>query len=524
MKKHEREVTQAELDAEKKVLRDLERQYQAALKDIDDKVAQLLGRSDADMPNVIYQVGHQKALRSQIHGILEQLQANEFQTISDFLADSYQQSFVGTMYSMHNQGIPLILPVDKNAMVKAVTTNSRLSEDLYTSLGVDIKKLNNAVRSEISRGISAGLSYNEIARNIANASKAPRSRAATIVRNESHRIREESRNDARDMAKKKGADVVKQWDATLDGDTRKSHRKLDGQIREVDEPFEVDGKKAMYPGDFGRPEEDINCRCISLTRARWELDEAELETLKKRAEFFGIDKTDDFTAFQEKYLESVDKIFTVDSALEGIDMTRMSEKQIAKIRQAAENIQSSLVNLQAETESMDYPYGVVFGFQAETANVQLKNNYGLPFAYDPAKDIIYVNPFHKHFDNYDFNEAMLHELAHRYDRTSTMSWKNDKFTNLLTDANNYAIINKKQLEEIVNKNIDDYYVQDIISVVSGGEVATIAGHKSASPNVAAREVFANLASLRARNADGYTELQTVFPELINEFETLFGGE
>lgn len=302
MKKHEKEVTQAELDAEKKVLRDLEKQYQTALKDIDDKVAQLLGRSDADMQNVIYQVQHQKALRSQIHGILEQLQANEFQTVSDYLTASYQQSFVGTMYSIHNQGIPVILPIDQNAMVKAVTTNSRLSEDLYTSLGVDIKKLNNSIRTEISRGISAGLSYNEIARNIANASKAPKSRAATIVRTESHRIREESRNDARNMAKKKGADVVKQWDATLDGDTRKSHRKLDGQIREVDEPFEVDGKKAMYPGDFGRPEEDINCRCMSLTRARYEMDEAELETLKKRAEFFGIDKTDDFADFEKKYL------------------------------------------------------------------------------------------------------------------------------------------------------------------------------------------------------------------------------
>lgn len=305
MKKHEKEVIQAELDAEAKVLRDLERQYQAALKDVDDKLAQLLGRSDADMPNVIYQAEHQKALRSQIHGILEQLQANEFQTISDFLTSSYQQSFIGTMYSMHNQGIPMILPIDKNAMVKAVTTNSRLSEDLYSTLGVDIQKLNNSVRAEISRGISAGLSYNEITRNIANASKAPRSRAATIVRTESHRIREESRNDARDMAKKKGADVVKQWDATLDGDTRKSHRKLDGQIREVDEPFEVDGKKAMYPGDFGRPEEDINCRCISLTRARWELDEEELQTLKERAAFFDLDKTQDFAEYERKYLGGI---------------------------------------------------------------------------------------------------------------------------------------------------------------------------------------------------------------------------
>lgn len=304
MKKHEKEVTQAELDAEKKVLRDLEEQYQTALKDIDDKVAQLLGRSDADMPNVIYQVQHQKALRSQIHGILEQLQANEFQTISDYLTASYQQSFVGTMYSIHNQGIPVILPIDQNAMVKAVTTNSRLSEDLYTSLGVDIKKLNNSVRQEISRGISAGLSYNEIARNIANASKAPKSRAATIVRTESHRIREEARHDGQVRAKEKGAEIVKRWDATLDGDTRPHHRKLDGQIREIDEPFEIGNLKAMYPGDFGRPEEDINCRCRARTKATYLLGEADLQRMQERAEYFGLDKTDDFATFQNKYLKA----------------------------------------------------------------------------------------------------------------------------------------------------------------------------------------------------------------------------
>lgn len=46
---------------------------------------------------------------------------------------------------------------------------------------------------------------------------------------------------------------------------------LDGQIRELDEPFEVDGKKADRPGAFDRPEEDINFRCAMLTRARWRL-------------------------------------------------------------------------------------------------------------------------------------------------------------------------------------------------------------------------------------------------------------
>lgn len=83
-------------------------------------------------------------------------------------------------------------------------------------------------------------------------------------------------------------------DATLDSNTRDTHRQLDGQIRETDELFVVDTKKAMQSGGFGDPAEDCNCRCVSLTRARWGLDEKELETLKERVEFFEIDKSNSF--------------------------------------------------------------------------------------------------------------------------------------------------------------------------------------------------------------------------------------
>ncbi len=97
---------------------------------------------------------------------------------------------------------------------------------------------------------------------------------------------------------------MKQWDSTLDVDTRSTHRQLDGQIREVDEPFELNGNTAMYPGDFGKSEEDCNCRCVALTRAKWALDEDELKQLKERAEFFGLDKSNDFEDFEKKYLKA----------------------------------------------------------------------------------------------------------------------------------------------------------------------------------------------------------------------------
>ena len=99
------------------------------------------------------------------------------------------------------------------------------------------------------------------------------------------------------------ADIVKQWDATLDGATREHHQMLDGQIREVDEPFEVANLKVEAPGMFGLASEDCNCRCCLLQRARWALDDEELETLRKRAEYFGLDKTTDFEEYQTKYFK-----------------------------------------------------------------------------------------------------------------------------------------------------------------------------------------------------------------------------
>ena len=110
--------------------------------------------------------------------------------------------------------------------------------------------------------------------------------------------------DAMHKAKDAGADVVKQWDSTLDKRTRPHHAQLDGQIRELDEPFEVAGRTAMYPGGFGNASEDIHCRCAVLQRAKWALDEDELNTLKERAKYFGFDKNDSFKEFKKKYIET----------------------------------------------------------------------------------------------------------------------------------------------------------------------------------------------------------------------------
>ena len=303
MNKRQKEITQYQLDTEKAVMKQLERQYRTALNDINRRIEVM--QADELTVSRIYRIEHQKALKAQVEAVLEKLHSDEYSTIEQFLTKSYTDAFVGVAYDLTGQGVPLIMPVDPKEAVKAIQTDSKISGTLYEALGVDTKKLKTSISSEITRGLAGGMSTNEIARNISNATKAPLSRAMTIVRTESHRIQQASCYNAQRTAKSKGANVVKMWDAALDGDTRPTHRKLDGQIRELDEPFEMDGKKAMYPGDFGDPAEDCNCRCQSLQRAKWALDEKELQTLKDRAEFFDLDKTKDFEEYKEKYLNSV---------------------------------------------------------------------------------------------------------------------------------------------------------------------------------------------------------------------------
>ena len=116
-------------------------------------------------------------------------------------------------------------------------------------------------------------------------------KAMRIARTEGHRIQNRAQMDTLNKAKEKGADVVKQWISTLDNRTRETHKILDGQIREIEDFFEVNGHKAKYPGGFGVASEDIHCRCCMLQRAKWALDQGELDTLKDQAAFFGFDKT-----------------------------------------------------------------------------------------------------------------------------------------------------------------------------------------------------------------------------------------
>ena len=339
MLKREKEVLQTFLDDEDAAIKNLEKSYARALRDIETRIKIL--QADEMTQSKIYQVQYQQALKAQIEGIIEKLHSDNYTSVQRYLDECYKKGFVGTMYSLHGQGMPILAPIDQRAAFRAVMLDSRLSVSLYNAIGIDMPKLKREIRREISVGISSGASYDEIARNLRFATNAPLSRTKTIVRTEGHRVQQASAAEARNEAKRQGCDVLKQWDSTLDANTRPTHRALDGQIRETDEPFEVDGKKADRPGEFGRPEEDCNCRCVALTRAKWALDEAELQTMKDRAKFFELDKTEGFREFEEKYLKSAEES----------EMLHYEQERITKSRRFA--VDSKVIESRAYADKFD---------------------------------------------------------------------------------------------------------------------------------------------------------------------------
>lgn len=330
MNKHQKLVQQQFLDNEETVIKRLKTVYTKSLQDITGKtkvlqdeinsIAALIDLTDdatdkATLKSMeqskIYQKQYQDALKKQVSSVLDNLQVEEFTTVSDYLRICYEDGFIGTMYDLQGQGIPLCFPIDQQSMVRAVQLDSKISEGLYKHLGENIAQLKKHITAQVSRGISTGMSFSQVAQQLSYKMMGTYENpggayayALRIARTEGHRIQVQAGADACYKAKESGADVVKQWDSTLDSRTRKSHKKVDGEIRELDEKF---SNGLMFPGDpNGKAREVIHCRCALLQRARWALDKDELQTLKDRAEYYGLDKTKNFAEYKEKYLKAAE--------------------------------------------------------------------------------------------------------------------------------------------------------------------------------------------------------------------------
>jgi len=274
----QKQTTQYELLSEKKVMEQLERSYQKALEDVKDRLRQLDERTDEENRQAVaYQKAFQQGLQKQLERILGKLHSKTYRTVQEYLQDCYITGHTAVLYELQSDGLRLSLPIPQDKVCQAAVNDTKLVKPLYDSIGEDFAGLKKHITDIVSAGFASGASYGDMANqitgkmigNYATMRGGALGRAKLIVRTEGNRIANAARLEAARTAKQQGADLVKQWDSTMDKKTRPHHVQLDGQVRELDEPFEVDGRKAQAPGKFGIASEDINCRCHAYSRPRW---------------------------------------------------------------------------------------------------------------------------------------------------------------------------------------------------------------------------------------------------------------
>lgn len=461
MNKRQIEVEKAKLAAEKKELLHLKAIYNKAAQDIAKKLEISNGKinvllKDFDsldevqksiLQSQIYQRNFQLSLKKQIDGFLKDLNTDQYESIDQYMKDCYETGFLGSMYDLNGQGIPIVTPIDQKQIAEAVKINSKISKKLYKKLGEDVDFLKKRIANNIARGIATASEYKVIARNIAADSNMGFNRAMRIARTEGHGMQCQAAEAAQHAAKKAGADVLKQWDAALDKRTRASHARVDGEIRELDEKF---SNGMMRPADpNGGAAEVVNCRCALLQRARWALDEDELQTLKDRAAYYGLDKTKNFDDFRKKYLKTVDAEATKDYNEIKIGELYIYGKKHSKniqefIKDAPENVRAVWNDCANDFHVLNPKYNGKKAYYSPSEDGVLLNISAA------AKGNGYQTPY----------QVVFHEYGHHIDYIFNQKYGTGERFKAFSETYKNGILGKTAKKE-AEESIEKYFVSNV---------------------------------------------------------------
>ena len=91
MNKRQKEVAMSQLKDEEAVIKKLKATYNKAIREINQKIKIL--QADELTQSKIYQIEYQKALKMQIKAILDNMNANQYTDIQEYLKNCYEEGF-----------------------------------------------------------------------------------------------------------------------------------------------------------------------------------------------------------------------------------------------------------------------------------------------------------------------------------------------------------------------------------------------------------------------------------------------
>ena len=194
-------------------------------------------------------------------------------TNADQIAMSYVNGYTADVYALnmnyatydieHDSRIDTSFTLyDKQTVQRLIKDDPELFPQPSVNIAKDMRWNRQHIQSAITQGILQGESIPKMAKRLQKVTSMDNKAAIRNARTAVTSAQNAGRLDSYERAQDMGIALKKVWMATLDERTRESHVDLDGEERELDEPF---SNGLMYPADpNGEPAEVYNCRCTMV--------------------------------------------------------------------------------------------------------------------------------------------------------------------------------------------------------------------------------------------------------------------
>ena len=264
--------------------------YRQASDDVKDKIDayfQMFSKADAEKRAALEEGKITKA-QYQKWRISEMLSGDRYTALRDFLAErmtkanevavAYINDATPGIYSLNRNyaaytiervaGNVSFTLIDEQTVRRLIQKRPSLMpyypKKKAIARGIDLAWGRRQIRAQITSSILQGESIQDIAKHLMQ--RIPEMNKASAVRTARTAVTS-AQNGGRlasyEKAEQMGIKVRKVWVATKDGDTRRSHQRMDGETVDWDEDF---SNGLRFPGDpSGKPKEVYNCRCTVRT-------------------------------------------------------------------------------------------------------------------------------------------------------------------------------------------------------------------------------------------------------------------
>lgn len=241
----------------------LRRAYMSLLKDMNNTIANTYAKlDDSDLINSLMKYHRKDNVEKVLTDLINEFSKAKYKGMYDQLREqllfAYQYYYTG-LTEVSGRKYKL-LPLKKEWLT-ATIENPLSGLTLKETLQRDRQNIIYSLKSNLIQGVNRGESFSAMAKRMQKVVNNDYQKAVRIARTETHRVKEAGTYESALKGEKAGIKQMKTWNSSNDGRTRKEHRKLDGKTIPMDEYFRVGSAKALKPGDTGRAEHDINCRC-----------------------------------------------------------------------------------------------------------------------------------------------------------------------------------------------------------------------------------------------------------------------